>query len=228
MKNKNDPQKEIRFEKKWIYKNKHFDQLFNKLSRSNLRFKSHHQSRIVNSIYFDDLNLSNVKDNLEGEKKRIKYRVRWYGSENNINNAFFETKYKEAFKTFKSKKKLKLEKTLKTNDFKNLDILKEKINFKGFNKNILNPKIHISYKRTYLVSSNNLIRATIDENIKYKKLNMYNENFYRKFNNIILEMKYDISLDQYFRSMINEVSSRYSKNSKYVNCMLFPTRNFET
>ena len=63
-----------------------------------------------------------------------------------------------------------------------LDILKEKINFKGFNKNILNPKIHISYKRTYLVSSNNLIRATIDENIKYKKLNMYNENFYRKFN----------------------------------------------
>ena len=57
---------------------------------------------------------------------------------------------------------------------------------------------------------------------------MYNENFYRKFNNIILEMKYDISLDQYFRSMINEVSSRYSKNSKYVNCMLFPTRNFET
>lgn len=228
MMNKNDPQKEIRFEKKWIYKNKHFDQLFTKLLRSNLRFKSHHQSRIVNSIYFDDLNLSNVKDNLEGEKKRIKYRVRWYGSENNINNAFFETKYKEAFKTFKSKKKLKLEKTLKTNDFKNLDILKKKINFKGFNKNILNPKIHISYKRTYLVSSNNLIRATIDENIKYKKLNMYNENFYRKFNNIILEMKYDISLDQYFRSMINEVSSRYSKNSKYVNCMLFPTRNFET
>tara|TARA_B110000008_G_C16877515_1_gene527439 strand:- start:235 stop:921 length:687 start_codon:yes stop_codon:yes gene_type:complete len=228
MVNKNEFQKEIRYEKKWVYKNYHFHQLLTKLQRSELRFKIHHSNRVVNSIYYDDKNLSNVKDNLEGEKRRTKFRVRWYGSEKLIYKPILEIKYKDALKTHKIRKIIKLDKKLKIDNFSNLDILKKNVNSKRFNKNILYPKIHISYKRTYLISSNNLIRATIDENIKYKKLDKFNQNFYKNFNNIILEMKYDINLDQYFRSKLNQVFTRYSKNSKYVNCMIFSTRNFTT
>ena len=94
------------------------------------------------------------------------------------------------------------------------------------NKNILKPKILISYDRTYLISSNNLIRATIDSEIKYKKLDKFNFNFFQKLNNIIVEMKYDINLDSYFRSQINNIDTRYSKSSKYVNCMILPSREF--
>jgi len=226
MVNENKLENEIRYEKKWVYKNYHFFQLLNKLKRSELKFKIHHKSRLVNSIYFDDNNLSNIKDNLEGEKKRIKYRVRWYGSEKYIFKPFLEIKYKDALKTRKIRDIIKLDKELKSDDFFNLNILKKKINYKGFNKNILQPKILINYKRTYLVSSNNLIRATIDENIKYKKLDKFNQNFYRNFNNIILEMKYDLDLDDYFRKNLNEVHTRYSKSSKYINCMLIPSREF--
>lgn len=41
-----------------------------------------------------------------------------------------------------------------------------------------------------------------------------------------MEMKYDINLGTYFRILINNISVRYSKSSKYVNCMLLPSREF--
>ena len=114
MVNENKLENEIRYEKKWVYKNYHFFQLLNKLKRSELKFKIHHKSRLVNSIYFDDNNLSNIKDNLEGEKKRIKYRVRWYGSEKYIFKPFLEIKYKDALKTRKIRDIIKLDKELKS------------------------------------------------------------------------------------------------------------------
>ena len=39
-------------------------------------------------------------------------------------------------------------------------------------------------------------------------------------------MKYDTDLDSYFRNQIDNIKARYSKSSKYVNCMLTPTREF--
>lgn len=219
---------ELRYEKKWVYNKNHFHQIISKLCRSNLKFKVQHESREVNSIYFDDNKLSNVRENLEGEKNRKKLRVRWYGEENLVDEVFLEIKQKNALKTFKKRQIIKFNKKINICDFDNLNNLKKKIKINHLNNNILYPKIHIKYKRTYLVSSNNLIRATLDENIRYRKLSTFNEIFYRNFNNLILEMKYDINLDQYFRTTINQIFSRYSKNSKYVNCMIFPSRNFTT
>jgi len=90
----------------------------------------------------------------------------------------------------------------------------------------LQPNILISYDRDYYISSNNLIRATVDTNIQYKKLNKFDLKFFYKFNNIILEMKYDTNLDSYFRNHIDNIKVRYSKSSKYVNCMLIPSKEF--
>ena len=54
-------------------------------------------------MYFDDYNLSNVIDNIEGQKNRVKYRLRWYGSDKYIHKPVFETKYKKALQTYKKK-----------------------------------------------------------------------------------------------------------------------------
>ncbi len=218
--------KQIRYEKKWIYKSNNFNQLILKLKRSKLHFKSHYTSRLVNSIYFDNNKLKNINDNLEGERNRLKYRVRWYGSEYYIQDPFFEIKYKDALKTFKKRTKINLKEKLKTNNYKNYTLVSDQIEDDIFKSKILNPKIHISYKRTYLISSNNLIRATIDQQIKFKKIGKFNPFFFQNFNNIILEMKYDLDLDDYFRKNLNEVHTRYSKSSKYINCMLIPSREF--
>jgi len=222
MKNKNF-QDELRYEKKWIYRNNNYLHILNALMRSKLKFKYHFENRTVNTIYFDDFNLSSIRDNIEGQKNRLKYRLRWYGLSDKIVNPVFETKYKIALKTYKKKKNLKIKYNIGIN---NLNSLEKKIDLSSINNNILKPKILISYERTYLISSNNLVRATIDNRIKYKKLDKFNFNFFHKFNNIIVEMKYDINLDNYFRSQINNINVRYSKSSKYVNCMILPSREF--
>ena len=218
-----DLTKELRYEKKWIYNHNVYHQIINSLLRSRLKFKSQYKTRNVNSIYFDDSNLSNLINNLEGQRNRVKYRLRWYGSKEFISNPVFETKYKLGFRTFKTKKKIHIKEKITMTNFRKF--------FKKFISNFfqgkkLDPKIFINYERDYYIYSNNLIRATVDKNINFKKMNKFDPKFYNKFNNIILEMKYDTNLDSYFRNEINNINVRYSKSSKYVNCMLLPTREF--
>ena len=82
---------------------------------------------------------------------------------------------------------------------------------------ILLPTLLISYRRIYLISSNNLIRATIDYEIKSKRLLQFKNQFFCNFNDVILELKYDPNLDWVTRRTLNNIKVRYSKSSKYVN-----------
>ena len=50
-----------------------------------------HPNQTINSLYFDDLKHSSVKDNLSGVANRSKYRLRWYGGLlHDVNNNFEE------------------------------------------------------------------------------------------------------------------------------------------
>ena len=77
------------------------------------------------------------------------------------------------------------------------------------------------YDRSYLISSNNCIRSTVDKNLKVSK---FNNNFFipifKEFNKIILELKYQKKYDDYVRKNINNISSRFSKSSKYIYSMM--------
>ena len=46
---------------------------------SRYQFKKHYPSRIVNSLYFDDENLTSFTNSEEGVSPRNKFRLRWYG-----------------------------------------------------------------------------------------------------------------------------------------------------
>ena len=116
---------ELRYEKKWVYNKNHFHQIISKLCRSNLKFKVQHESREVNSIYFDDNKLSNVRENLEGEKNRKKLRARWYGEENLVDEVFLEIKQKNALKTFKKRQIIRFNKKINICDIDNLNNLKK-------------------------------------------------------------------------------------------------------
>ena len=73
------------------------------------------------------------------------------------------------------------------------------------------------YDRSYLISSNSFIRSTVDKNLKVSK---FNNNFFipifKEFNKIILELKYQRRYDEFVRGNINNISARFSKNSKYI------------
>ena len=46
--------------------------------------KKIYQDRVVNSIYYDEKNLTFANDNLIGISERIKTRLRWYNDDSNF------------------------------------------------------------------------------------------------------------------------------------------------
>lgn len=210
--------KNLRLERKWVFNNTDKITLLSSLINSNLYFKEHFEERYVNSIYYDNLSLTSAVDNFAGNSDREKFRVRWYGEDVDfLNKPILERKIKKNFYGYKKYYQLKNFDKKKFNE-KNLSILTKNINFLIKDKN-LHPVSLTSYKRIYLISSNDQVRATLDFDLKYKKLMNYIEDFYLYVNDIILEIKYPYNLDSYVRNELSGIT-RVSKNSKYVNSIL--------
>ena len=212
-----------RFERKWVFNASYLD-LLSKSYKSNFNFKIQHPKRTVNSLYFDDYNHTSVKQNLDGSTDKSKIRLRWYGKNNFlISNAMLELKIKKNFLNYKilyPMKDLKNKNLMKISDVK---FVTEKIN-QTVKKKMLIPTVTTHYERFYLISLNNKIRATIDYNLKGTNFTQFIYNpIFKNYKNSILELKYDKNFDEYVRNNCKSISSRYSKNSKYVyfamNCL---------
>ncbi len=203
---------ESRIEKKFVYSEG--DDSYRYFLISGL-FKKIYFERMVHSIYFDNENLKNVWDNINGFSKRSKYRVRWY---NNLNNSkvFFEEKNKLNQTTFKNKIEIgpfKNEENLmfflNSNDFKKKYLCKYKYN--------LNKILKVSYKRSYFIDPKKKIRVTLDQNITVnKKKSNNNTGIYLDKN--ILELKYNVKDSNYCNQLIlnSRLENRNKKYSKYI------------
>jgi len=207
---------EIRFEKKWKVSSYYFYDVYRALTESNFNFTEQYDSRWVNSIYYDNNFYNSILQNLDGNELKKKIRLRWYGSDLNINNSFLEIKSKKGIVSQKKKINLK-EKNSKLNQILlkkiQINILKKYPNFF-----VQNPLTKVRYNRTYFVSKNNNIRATIDKNISYQKINNYKVDvgsFYDS--NLVLEFKYNTEYDNYVRDNLKNISLRLNKNSKFIN-----------
>ena len=84
----------FRYERKFILINKSIPELENLLRNSKFNFKNNYPLRKVNSIYFDDCNMSSVLENLDGNNFKNKIRLRWYGKKKLINSPVLELKKK--------------------------------------------------------------------------------------------------------------------------------------
>ncbi len=208
----------FRFERKWVFNKIDKETLLSNLINSKLFFREQFKERTVNSIYFDTLNFKSALDNLNGVSDREKFRVRWYGKNLELlDEPILENKIKKNFQGYKVFFNLDEFKKKILNE-KNLLNLSKSVNILVPNKNLY-PITMTSYRRTYLISANNEIRATLDFDLQYKKLTNYIENFFTKVENIILELKYSTYLDAYLRKQISGIT-RISKNSKYVNSLI--------
>jgi len=213
---------EKRYERKWVFNKENVDidlnQTFILLKRSNFFFMNQFSDRQVNSIYFDDQHYNSMLQNIEGINNKTKYRLRWYGNFTKIIDPVFEIKKKNGF--IVSKENFEMKKInnlclLKDEDLKEIE--KYINNYFNFTNKIF-PILSTHYLRSYFISSNNLVRATIDRDLK--SLFLYqnrNTNIIKEFNDIILELKYDLDLDDYVRKNIGNISVRLSKNSKFIN-----------
>ena len=168
-----------------------------------------HPTRIVNSLYFDNENLSFFVDSEEGVLPRKKIRVRWYDDDFNFTK---ETKISSIEGRFKS-----------TKSSLDLTNLKDLYGSEFFDKSYgrLKPKLYVSYEREYLKL--NTIRLTFDKNITYK---FYKTNFEFKLrdNECVMEIKVSENCsDDYINKLIVYPTSRFSKYSRGV---LFSLREY--
>ena len=206
-----------RYERKWVFKNVDKTTIIQNLIDSKLFFRFQYDSRFVNSIYFDRDNLQNAQDNIDGISDREKIRLRWYGANySSINKPVLEKKIRNNFLGSKNYFKLSNCNNTKLTS-KNLNLLTKKINT-TIGRNDLKPITLVSYKREYLVSGDNNIRATVDFNIKYKKLKNFMQNFFIKSNDVVLELKYNANFDPFIRTYLSGIK-RIMKNSKYINSL---------
>ena len=200
-----------RFERKFVI-GKYENDFFERVLRVN-SFHKPYNDRIVNSIYIDTLDYDFLRNNIDGISSRKKIRIRWY--DDNFKNFSLEEKNKQNFLVSKKIKKLSFpfEKSLfKKNLIEYLKIEKNK-NFKDFNYKFV---LKTNYSRSYWLSNDKKIRATIDTNLNSSPFEELNKSVYLP--DTILEFKYSPQNEKYFRNFFSKIGSglRAVKYSKYV------------
>ena len=206
---------ENRIEKKFVL-GKYKDDFVKRLLLVN-GFMKQYPDRVINSIYMDTANFDFAKDNINGISDRKKIRFRWYNSD--LEKIYIEVKNKRNFNVWKNIENIEPainEKKLIEYLQKNLNNMKYKYN------NYFNHKLVLktNYKRSYWLSKNKKIRATIDINLNTNSINFYKKKIY--FNDTILEFKFSPDNESHFRNFfLNKISFlRSQKYSKYVRSFL--------
>lgn len=204
----------LRIERKIILKKG--QSIFFKFQLFYLGFKKTFQKRLISSIYFDDIDMTSLRDNIDGNHNRNKIRVRFY--DNNLSSCTLEIKQKRGLSGYK--KRIELD----TQNVKNIkDVIK--ISNKWLLTNLSKryfPTSIISYERCYF--ENGSCRATLDTEIQSKRLSISGKPLF-SFNESyeVIEFKYKNEFDASFRKLFGKFQRKYArstKSSKYANSLM--------
>ena len=187
---------------------------------SETRFKKKYDSRIVNSIYFDDIYDSSANDNLAGISLREKYRLRWYNNDFNkiakleLKKKINKLNYKEYF-DFETIKKNPS--NMSNKEYANI-CHKKLMNWNSKYIFELFPKIQVQYTREYYQDIKNT-RLTIDNKIKFWKSVDNEKMFYGNYLNYefnIAEIKFPPNLYQHVSKLLKNTRFIPKRQSKYL------------
>ena len=214
----------FRNEVKYKFYTKSLSSWMIKIKNSDINFKTHHEERWVNNIYFDSLSLDLFKQSHEGSSPRTKIRLRWYGdffqSDNKCN---LELKIKFANKNNKIIFPI-LNISILKNTF--INSINSKLLQCGVLPNeILNlfysikPTLINRYKRNYFVQKNSDTRLTLDSCLGFKSLlnrSKLSLPFCENKNLTIIELKFN-KKNNLNKEIMNKINSHLtvSQFSKY-------------
>lgn len=214
-----------RYEIKFVIPVELYSDLILYLKLNNKLFKESYESRIINSLYFDNCDFNSFCESTSGSINRWKVRLRWYG-----NKMFVSPQVEVKIKKGNVGKKIKyqapnfninspfkrsyISSFLARNKLKNHLTNIEKYSF---------PTLFCSYNRQYFTSEDSLVRITIDRDLSYGQVSIgkkiKNRNLL-KDNLVIAEIKFDSSCDIYFLKkslLIPFYQQRFSKYSNGIN-----------
>tara|TARA_B110000259_G_C13957497_1_gene379344 strand:- start:44 stop:721 length:678 start_codon:yes stop_codon:yes gene_type:complete len=183
--------------------------------------KKDFSNRVVNSLYFDDMNFSSVQDNLIGLANRKKMRLRWYDNNLLDKRAIFEIKKRNG--RLGSKDTFKIDSLygslmdLKINEVSNL-ITKDLLNKEIVLSEYLQSTLQVSYERQYYKNFED-IRVTIDRNIGFSYPMLQQKmtpNMQLLYPYSILEVKFDPKDKSAAFSIIKSLGLTPKRHSKYL------------
>ena len=213
----------LRYERKFLITDYSYADVLQLIKFHPACFNEIFEERSVNNIYFDALGMNNYYDNIEGEKDRVKVRIRWYGDLfGAIQKPILEYKIKKGL--LGNKRSYVLNPFLLNPDFdkKQIESALDLESIPVAVKNELlsiKPTLLNTYKRRYFLSADKKFRITIDYQMTFYKINFSGNTFLNKVvdtKSIVLELKYD-SLDEIEGKEVGAAFPfKLTKNSKYL------------
>ncbi len=222
MKTLNQPQ-ELRYERKFLITDYSYKQVEQMLKFHPAAFSEIYHPRIVNNIYFDTFGFQSYYDNVDGEKDRMKVRIRWYGDligqiekpilEFKIKNGLLGNKESYTLFPFQMDENFSKEQII-------IALGDQKI--PQFIRNhvlSLNPTVMTCYSRKYFMSADKNFRITIDHNLTYFRIGydiglIPSSSIDHK--SVVLELKYDSAFGEDAIGLGNLLPFTMTKNSKYL------------
>lgn len=203
----------MRYELKYKFNHFSLDAVIQAVRLHPAGFSKAFPDRQINNIYFDTPGLTTLEDNVSGVANRKKFRVRWYGEDPKaIKSPRFETKIKQ---NMLGDKVVQSVEPFSLND---LSGITKTVNQNAGLNHGLRPVLLNSYLRSYFTTSDNQFRITIDRDMRYHSLLMGNSflRYVIRDEDLILELKYDESLDGFTDRITQHLPFRQTKSSKYV------------
>ena len=209
-----------RVELKFQVKPVNISSVMNQIFSSEYIIIPHHNKRLVNSIYFDSSNLSELENSIEGLYKKKKLRYRFYGNISEIKsqiNGQWELKKKQGIVTEKivHKEVVDFDKIFSPN-LSTFRSSNSSINYEINTYPYLSK--FISYEREYFVSKlfGDDLRVTIDKNILSKEFINNNLKRTKRLDTSIVELKikYKLYEDVSFQNMNFLTRVGFSKYSE--------------
>jgi SPX domain protein involved in polyphosphate accumulation len=158
------------------------------------------EPRLINSVYFDTVDLKMFNDSEEGVLPRKKVRIRWYG-----NSKLFALENKTSSIEGRFKVTTKLDNSIQENKL----FIRNRIDKQYGN---IQPILKVSYRRSYFVF--NEMRITFDQDICYQNLRFASNLKYYDPERVI-EIKIPINCsDDFVEKFIPFPTTRFSKYSR--------------
>ena len=176
--------------------------------------------RNVNSIYFEDWGDTAARDQAEGVGIRGKFRLRWYGSQNIIENGVLEFKSKQGFigkkRIFQAVPGTQHVQSFLSSWDKQL---KSSEVFEFLNGSGYRPLAKVSYRRKYLIVDESL-RLTVDDRLHFSPVSIGGNGVDPICPpDVVVEIKYSVEQEADAINLGQCLGLRYTKYSKYARCL---------
>ena len=209
-----------RYERKFVFNSSQYDYIINRIEING--WSRLFPERKINNIYLDSIGKQSYFDSIDGNLRKEKYRIRWYGQtfpkNKIITSPVFEIKVKINTVNYKILKSLKVIQLYNGMSYTNLKkkvfgqlskILSENESIKLFNKEI---QFINNYDREYFINNDSKVRLTIDKNQNYFQI-APSIKHYATDDSIVVELKYN--LDKDYKNFV--IRTNLVQNSKYRN-----------